>query len=156
VIAGALYHRRDRNIRGSNGRDRWITYTEEQAHYFSARWLDQQIRSSGGRVVLRPSDLLMRMEAVRAGVGTGLLPCFAADADPSLERVTDPVPELAADYWVIVHRDLRRAACVRAVIEWIRQLFEERKEALAGSPPARPPLHPAVPDRTPALLGAAE
>ena len=47
------------------------------------------------------------------------------------------VPELAADYWVIVHRDLRRAACVRAVIEWIGQLFEERKEALAGTPPAR-------------------
>jgi DNA-binding transcriptional LysR family regulator len=155
VIAGALYRRRDRNIRGSNGRDRWITYTEEQAHYFSARWLDQQIRSSGGKVVLRASDLLMRMEAVRAGVGIGLLPCFAADADPSLERVTDPVPELAADYWVIVHRDLRRAACVRAVIEWIGQLFEERKEALAGIQPARSRPHPVVPDRPSAVLGAA-
>ncbi|HEV2097883.1 MAG TPA: LysR family transcriptional regulator, partial [Stellaceae bacterium] len=155
LIAGALYRRRDRDIRGSSGRDHWITYTEEQAHYFSARWLDQRIRSSGGRVVLRASDLLMRMEAVRAGVGIGLLPCFAADADRSLERVTEPVPELAADYWVIVHRDLRRASCVRAVIEWIRQLFEERRDALAGTAEAGRQPHPAAQDRTSALVGGA-
>ena len=74
----------------------------------------------------------MRLEAIRAGVGTGLLPCYAGDHDPLLERVTGPVPELAADYWVIVHRDLRRAACVRAVIEWIRRLFDQHHEALAG------------------------
>jgi hypothetical protein len=34
---------------------------------------------------------------------------------------------------VIVHRDLRRAACVRAVSEWIRSLFDEQRDALAGN-----------------------
>ena len=47
--------------------------------------------------------------------------------------MTPPVPELGAEYWVIVHRDLRRAACVRAVIDWIRRLFEERRDELAGA-----------------------
>jgi hypothetical protein len=32
-----------------------------------------------------------------------------------------------------VHRDLRRAACVRAVIDWIRELFIERRKDLAGT-----------------------
>jgi hypothetical protein len=34
---------------------------------------------------------------------------------------------------VIVHRDLRRAACVRAVGDWIRALFDEQRDALAGN-----------------------
>jgi DNA-binding transcriptional LysR family regulator len=134
AIAGALYRQRGAEASHPTCGDCWITYTEEQAHYSSARWLDRQISDSGGRVVLRAADLLMRLEAIRAGVGIGLLPCYAADADPRLERVTPPVPELAADYWVIVHRDLRRAACVRAVIDWIRRLFEQHREALAGKP----------------------
>ena len=134
AIAGALYRRRDGRASAAARGDRWITYTEEQAHYASARWLDQQINDSGGRVVLRAADLLMRLEAIRAGVGIGLLPCYAADPDPRLERVTPPVPELAADYWVIVHRDLRRAACVRAVIDWIGRLFAQHRAPLAGRP----------------------
>ena len=89
-------------------------------------------------MVLRASNLAMRAEAIRAGMGVGLLPCYIGDCDPLLDRVTDPVPELAADYWVIVHRDLRRAACVRAVIDWIHTLFDCHREALAGFGGKRP------------------
>ena len=136
AIAGALYRRRGGDA--GLGRDgHWITYTEEQGHYASARWLDQQVRNGGGRMVLRATHLAMRLAAVRAGVGVGLLPCYAGDADPLLERLGDPVPELTADYWVIVHRDLRRVACVRAVIDWIRGLFERHREALAGTTGAK-------------------
>jgi hypothetical protein len=61
------------------------------------------------------------------------LPCYAADDDPLLERLTSPVPEIAADYSVIVHRDLRRAVCVRTVIDWVCRAFAEHKDALAGA-----------------------
>jgi DNA-binding transcriptional LysR family regulator len=142
AIAGALYRRRNGSGAALDRAGQWITYTEEQAHYISARWLDQQIRSSGGQVVLRASNLAMRLEAIRTGAGIGLLPCYAGDSDPLLERASDPVPELAADYWVIVHRDLRRAACVRAVIDWIHGLFDRHRDALAGIGPASPPQAP--------------
>ena len=148
AIAGALYQNRDCSQAPREATERWITYTEEQAHFVSARWLEQYIRNSGGRVVLRASTLAMRVEAIRGGVGIGLLPCYAGDCDPLLERVTGPVPELAADYWVIVHRDLRRAACVRAVIEWIRSIFERHRDALAGdgAQDLRSPAHRPGPD----------
>ena len=156
AIAGALYRQRGAKASRPTCSDCWITYTEEQAHYSSARWLDQQITNSGGRVVLRAADLSMRFEAIRAGVGIGLLPCYAADPDPRLQRVTPPVPELAADYWVIVHRDLRRAACVRAVIGWIGRLFEQHRDTLAGKPRSLAPAD--LPDSAgdPALLATAD
>jgi DNA-binding transcriptional LysR family regulator len=94
----------------------------------------------GGNVALRASTLPLRATAVRAGIGVGLLPCFLGDADSTLDRITPPVPELGAEYWVIVHRDLRRAACVRAVIDWIRRVFDERRDELAGT--ATQPMKP--------------
>jgi DNA-binding transcriptional LysR family regulator len=112
--------------------DAWVTYTEEQAHYPTARWVQQRLQDSKGAVALRASSMTMQLEAIRAGAGRGLLPCFVGDGDRPLERMTPPVPEIAAEYWVIVHRDLRRAACVRAVIDWIRQLFLEQGEVLTG------------------------
>ncbi len=133
AIGCAVYQRRGTNIPEAGHGHRWIAYPEEQGHLVSALWLDQQIKARGGKVALRASNLTMRIEAVRAGVGVALLPCYAGDSDPLLERVTAPVSELAADYWVIVHRDLRRAACVRAVMDWVQALFAREGDALAGA-----------------------
>jgi DNA-binding transcriptional LysR family regulator len=133
VIACAVYGRIDGVDRDPLHGAGWVTYPEEQSHLISACWVDQQMRATEGRVALRASTLPLRAAAVRAGIGVGLLPCYAGDADPLLERITPPITELGAEYWVIVHRDLRRAACVRAVIDWIRRLFDERREELAGT-----------------------
>ena len=140
VIACAAYRRRDDGIGDGRCGAAWVTYPEEQSHVLTARWVDQQVRATGGNVALRASTLPLRAAAVRAGIGVGLLPCFLGDADPSLERMTPPVPELGAEYWVIVHRDLRRAACVRAVIDWIRRIFDQRRDELAGAA-AQPMTH---------------
>src|SRR4029077_3291091 len=99
------------------------------------QWAEQQLRAMSGSIALRASNMPMQLAAIRAGAGRGILPCFVGDADPLLERVVPPAPEIAADYWVIVHRDLRRAACVRAVIDWIQALFVREREALAGARP---------------------
>ena len=135
VIACAVYRRKDGEDRDPLRGAAWVTYPEEQSHVISARWVDEQMRATEGRVALRASTLPLRAAAVRAGIGVGLLPCYAGDADPLLERITPPVTELGAEYWVIVHHDLRRAACVRAVIDWIRSLFDEHREELAGTAP---------------------
>jgi DNA-binding transcriptional LysR family regulator len=112
--------------------DAWVTYTEEQAHYEPARWVQRQIGETGQPVALRASSMLMHLEAIRAGTGRGVLPCYVGDGHPLLERLTPPIPEIAAEYWIIVHRDLRRSACVRAVIDWMKRLFAEQRDVLAG------------------------
>lgn len=127
AFAAAVYQR------AGAGGNAWVTYTEEQAHYPTARWTQQRLREEGGTIALRASHTSMHLAAIRAGAGRGILPCYIGDRDPLLERLTPPVPEIAAEYWVIVHRDLRRALCVRAVIDWVRRLFEEQRDALAGT-----------------------
>ena len=111
----------------------WITYTEEQAHYEPSRYVERQIEKTGMPVAIRASSMLMHLEAIRAGTGRGVLPCYVGDGHPLLERLLPPIPELAADYWMIVHRDLRRAACVRVVMDWVKQVFAEQWDVIAGA-----------------------
>jgi DNA-binding transcriptional LysR family regulator len=110
----------------------WVSYTEEQAHWPTARWVERQVEETGMPVGCRASSMLMRVEAILAGTGRGELPCYVGDRHPLLERLTPPIPELAAEYWLIVHRDLRHAPCVRAVIDWMRTVFAEQRDVLAG------------------------
>jgi DNA-binding transcriptional LysR family regulator len=110
----------------------WITYTKEQAHYAPAQWVGRQVEKTGKPVALRASSMLMHLEAIRAGTGRGVLPCYVGDGHPLLERLTPPIAEIAADYWIIVHRDLRRAPRVRAVIDWMKALFAAQQGVIAG------------------------
>jgi DNA-binding transcriptional LysR family regulator len=126
TFAAAVYRRRGAEAAG------WITYTDEQAHYEPARWVQRQVEAGGRQVALRASSMLMHVEAIRAGTGRGILPCYVGDGHPLLERLGPTIPELAADYWIVVHRDLRRAPRVRAVIDWMKALFVEQRDVLAG------------------------
>jgi DNA repair protein RadC len=67
---------------------------------------------------LSPEDI----DELRKGAGMGL--AKAAELNS--------IPEIAAEYWIIVHRDLRRSACVRAVIDWVKALFAEQRDIIAG------------------------
>ncbi|HTI83100.1 MAG TPA: LysR family transcriptional regulator [Acetobacteraceae bacterium] len=127
TFACAVYRRRGAEA------GTWVTYTEEQAHYAPARFVQRQVDETGDSVALRASSMLMHLEAIRAGTGRGVLPCYVGDGHPLLERLTPPIPEIAADYWIIVHRDLRRSACVRAAINWMKASFAEQRDVLGGT-----------------------
>ena len=132
TFAVAAYRRRGETSHA------WVAYTGEQAHneeqvHEPARWVERQIEATGNPVALRAATLLLHVEAIRAGTGRGVIPCYIGDGHPLLERLTGPIPELAATYWIIVHRDLRRAPCVRAVIDWMKALFAEKRDLIAGT-----------------------
>ena len=126
TFACAVYRRRGADAGA------WVTYTEDQAHYAPARWVQGQLEETGKPVALRASSMLMHLEAIGAGTGRGVLPCYIGDGHPLLERLTPPIQEIAAEYWIIVHRDLRRSACVRSVIDWVKALFAGQRDVLAG------------------------
>ena len=129
TFAVALYRRRGADT------DAWVAYTEEQSQgqtHEPARWVQRQVDETGMPVALRASSMLMHVEAIRDGTGQGVLPCYIGDGHPLLERLTPPISELAATYWMIVHRDIRRSACVRVVIDWMKALFAEQSDLIAG------------------------
>lgn len=84
------------------------------------------------RTVMRVSETVLRHQAALDGIGAALLPCHLGDREPALARVTEPIPELEEDMYLVVHRDLRRVAAVRRVADAIAALCKRRAKELAG------------------------
>ena len=82
-------------------------------------------RVAGKReVVLRTSDLENQAAAARAGVGLAALPHFLGDGDPLLARCETETGEVRRDVWLVVHRDLRKAPAIRAVMEFLARCLK--------------------------------
>jgi DNA-binding transcriptional LysR family regulator len=86
----------------------------------------------GARPAVRVNNWLVLQEAARAGAGLAVLPCYLGDDNPALRRVGPILEEVAADQWLLVHRDLRDLPRVRAVMDALVQLFQEQRPALEG------------------------
>jgi DNA-binding transcriptional LysR family regulator len=81
---------------------------------------------------VRGNNWLVLHEAARAGAGLAVLPCYLGDPDPALKRVGGVVPEVFADQWLLVHRDLRALPRVRAVMDAVVDLFQRERALLEG------------------------
>ena len=73
--------------------------------------------------------------AAKTGFGLAVLPCFMGDADPALVRafVDD---DWRYGLWLLIHRDLRQTARVRAFIDFIDEAIERHRDLFEGRRPA--------------------
>lgn len=69
---------------------------------------------------------------VRAGVGVGVLDCFVGDRDPWLTRVVAE-PVWCQTAWAEIHVAMVNAPRIRAVTDFLREIFTENAEVLAGN-----------------------
>jgi DNA-binding transcriptional LysR family regulator len=53
------------------------------------------------------------------------LPGFLADTDAKLQRVAYDGEPFSRDIWLAVHRDLRRAPQIRAVMDFLLKIVRE-------------------------------
>ena len=76
----------------------------------------------GARVALQTNSNAVLVRAAAEGLGVVELPSYVGEAHPDLVRV---LPERESPYavWLVLHRDLRRAARVRAVCEGVAAAF---------------------------------
>jgi DNA-binding transcriptional LysR family regulator len=93
----------------------WIGFDERLAHLNVARWFGRVL--PGVRPRLRMDSLATMLRAAALGAGAAVLPTFAASQDKGLVRVTDVVPDVSMDLWLLSHPDLRGNARVRALSE---------------------------------------
>lgn len=108
----------------------WISFDEEHNYMPGQSWLFDLL--DGARAAVRVNDWLVLHDAARAGAGLAVLPCYVGDGDRQLRRIGPILADVAADQWLLVHRDLRDLARVRAVIDALVLLFQEERSKLEG------------------------
>jgi len=113
----------------------WVAYDDDHAGFPGQDWL---VACLDGRApAVRVNNGMVLHDAVVKGAGLGVLPCFAGDGEPSLQRLTPPIPGVVNTQHMIVHRDLRRQPGVRVVMDELAELFKREAPRLAGKPTLR-------------------
>lgn len=114
----------------------WLGFDDDHSYMPGQAWIRALLE--GARPVVRVNDWLVLRDAIRAGAGFTILPCYLGDADPALRRVGKPLGEVSPDQWLLVHRDLRASPRVRGVMDTLIALFQEQRALLEGRQPHRP------------------
>ena len=94
-----------------------ITTLEDQAHLPESRWL--AARFPRARIALRSNDREVHLNALKAGVGIGLLSSILAARAHELVELVPPAQLPARDLWMGVHQDLRFMPRIRATMDAI-------------------------------------
>ena len=108
----------------------WAGFDDDHSYMPGQRWVLDLL--GGARPGVRVNNWLVLQQAVRVGAGLAVLPCYLGDADPDLRRVGPILDEVAADQWLLVHRDLRALPRVRAVMDALVELFRRHRHLLEG------------------------
>ncbi len=88
---------------------------------------------AGGPVAIRSDGLGPLLAAVQAGMGATVVPSFMAGAFDGLVPLSRAGRVATRVTWLLMPRDVRRVARVRAFAEFMAQLMEEEKDLMQGT-----------------------
>lgn len=94
--------------------------------------LDQWMGHYKLKAVYRVDTLVSILSTIRSCMGVATLPCYLADEDPDIVQLTDPIPELCYDLWLLVHPDLRGVVRIHALMDFLTESIRGQSQRLAG------------------------
>jgi DNA-binding transcriptional LysR family regulator len=106
-----------------------VGYAGATGRSAGAMWLLERSRPED--VVLTGESVPSVMNAVRAGIGVSVLPCFVAHADAALVRLT-PAVVAQVEAFLVIPPDHRNTVRVHLVMDAVAALFERERALLAG------------------------
>lgn len=110
----------------------WVAIGRDEALTASAHWLLDQEKIEIVAWANTPHTL---RALIRAGAGTGVMPCFAGDRDPHLMRAGPIIGDLAQSQYMVTHADDRHRPEVRTLIRRITALTEANAALYRGERP---------------------
>jgi len=85
------------------------------------------------KVTAKTSEIVTMMELVKSHLGVARLPCYVADAQPSLRRLDLALSPSDWSVWVLSHQDLRDTARVRACREFLVNTIRQQSALIKGT-----------------------
>lgn len=108
----------------------WVGFDAALACSGPGTWVAHNIPESDIR--FRANTLLSAAQAVRSGIGCGLLPCFVGGSIPDLIRIGAPLPQLSVPLWLLVHPETARLPRIRRACDALATKLKQMSPLLTG------------------------
>ncbi len=103
---------------------------DEQASLVVGNWVTAHVPPD--RITFRCNSFVNQLMAVRAGLGIALLPCYLADRDAGVRRISGVVPELTSELWIVTHEDMKNTARIRAFLTHVGDAIVAARRSFEG------------------------
>jgi len=104
----------------------FVSFDESNAHLPEAQWLS--LRFPRARIAFRTNLQLAQADAAKIGAGIALLPHFIGRNCGSLLPCSLEHTPPSREVWLITRRQTRRDLSMRAVIDFLTQVFIDERE----------------------------
>ena len=121
VYASSKYLQKKRNT------ERLVLWEHERK---TPEWVSDHFPHA--QLAARANEIMTMMEVVKNHIGIARLPCYVADAEPTLRRLDLSLTPSSWGVWVLSHVDLRSTARVRVCREFLIEIIEEQRELIEG------------------------
>ncbi len=108
----------------------WVGFGDALSGLAAAAFLRAHV--SAHRVASRFDTVGGLLAGVEAGLGWGLLPCFAADRNPALARLLPPLAAVGTELWLLTHDDLRTVPRIRVLLDFVAERLGPMRPLLEG------------------------
>lgn len=100
----------------------WVVADESLGHLEQARWAAQRVPPE--RIAVSVDSLLGMRDAIRAGLGVGMLLTMLADGDPQLVQIEKPDPRLDTSIWILTHGDLKQVPRIQLFTKFMHRRLQ--------------------------------
>jgi len=107
-----------------------LHYIGEDNLFVRPHWLNED--SLPIKLAMRTNDVLVTLDAVKAGLGVGRLATFIGDVEHSLEKMNN-VPHLPlVPVWMLSHPDMRQVSRINMFTQFISEKIKRHLSAMLG------------------------
>jgi DNA-binding transcriptional LysR family regulator len=107
-----------------------IGLDDTMANHRAAVWLRQVAPATP--LAARNGSVLGMLASAKSGLGVAPLPTAIADAEPGLQRVLGPIPELTRSWRILTRPELRRTPRVAAFFDFVVDELDTLRDILTG------------------------
>jgi DNA-binding transcriptional LysR family regulator len=108
----------------------WVVPDESLGHLAQAKWAARHVAAE--RIALSVDTLVGMANAIRAGIGIGMLLTLSADGDDQLVRIRQPDAELDTDVWILTHADLKHVPRIRVFTDFMYERLRASTAIVRG------------------------
>lgn len=76
------------------------------------------------------TSIISQYNAIKSGLGIGVLPCFLADTDKSLVKLHANKISIVRSFWLVTHPESKRLSHVSTVWEYLKKLSRDKAQLL--------------------------
>lgn len=108
----------------------FVSYIDDLLYSKELLFLDEI--GKPGHVPLRSTSILAQQQATAAGAGIAMLPAFAADTDPRLQRVLGEEVGFTRTFWMLMPIELKDIARMKITWDFLREKAQVSQALLMG------------------------